>query len=385
MSSMTPTVEDGIRAARDERFVNALARCMDDSVALDTTIHPSDQMFLHSLAEHKDTGAALSQYFNIARQQYDAFAQVVAALLPARTDLRILDFACGFGRLLRFLPHRYPVANLWACEIQQDALQFVADSYGVNTVASTEHPRDLEIDARFDVIWVASLFSHLPDHLFRAWLGKLHSMLSEDGILCFSVRPPDSLAADSSGSADFTYSEESELTPLDGGIYGTAFASQAYVDEVVRSTLSGHKAFRIARALANEQDLYVVAWDANKSLAALEGFQHGPWGWLDVKQLDASGQISLQGWAGSMDGGTVALDVRVDGIPRHVRVGIEREDVACAFGDERLRTCGWLVDDKLTAGSSERVWVEIMAKSGRSATLIYAGEVERGSLCRSRE
>ncbi|MCK9537735.1 hypothetical protein [Dokdonella sp.] len=66
MSGPTPATEDGLRAAEDPRFVRALWGCLSGYPAPDTTIHPMDQMFLHSLAEHRDIGAALSQYFNIA-------------------------------------------------------------------------------------------------------------------------------------------------------------------------------------------------------------------------------------------------------------------------------------------------------------------------------
>lgn len=376
MSGLAPVIEDGLRAARDPRFVRALSRCLGGSPAPDTTIHPMDQMFLHSLAEHRDVGAALSQYFNIARQQHDAFAQVVEALLPGRPGLRVLDFACGFGRLLRFLPQRYPPGNIWAGEIQPDALRFVAETFGVNTLTSSGNPDDFATDLRFDVIWVASLFSHLPDHLFRAWLARLHSMLTADGILCFSVRPSDLRADANSAGREFSYSPDSEVSPLGGEIYGTAHASQAYVDEVVRSAVGGRGAFRIVRALANEQDLYLVARNPEVRLDPLQGFRRGPWGWLDLKWLRPASGISLQGWAGPMDGGgSASIDVRVDGEPMAVACGILRNDVAAAFDDPHLLHSGWSVDAKPGGVDSGSAWIEVMASDGGRTALVYAGQL----------
>ncbi|MBN8727519.1 MAG: class I SAM-dependent methyltransferase [Xanthomonadales bacterium] len=376
MSAPAPTVEEGLRAAKGPRFVRALSRCLGGHPAPDTTIHPLDQMFLHSLAEHRDIGAALSQYFNIARQQHDAFAQVIEALLPGRSGLRILDFACGFGRLLRFLPQRYPAANIWAGEIQPEALRFVGETFGVNTLASTGDPADFAAELRFDVIWVASLFSHLPDHLFRGWLARLHSMLAADGILCFSVRPSDLRAGANSGG-EFSYSPDSEVSPLGGEIYGTAHASQAYVDEVVRSAVGGRGAFRLVRALANEQDLYVLARDPAMPLDPLQGFRRGPWGWLDRKRIDSAGRVSLQGWAGSMDGGGAASpDVRVGGEPMAVACGILRNDVAAAFDDPDLLHSGWSVDGTAGGMDSGSAWIEVTANEAGRTALVYAGELE---------
>src|SRR3954469_23250893 len=41
------------------------------------SIHPRDQMLVHSVHEHRDAGAAFSQYFAIALQQYASARQVM--------------------------------------------------------------------------------------------------------------------------------------------------------------------------------------------------------------------------------------------------------------------------------------------------------------------
>src|SRR5690606_36941997 len=43
-------------------------------------IHPDDQMLLHSLYHHRDANASVSQYYNVALQQYNAAQQILRAV-----------------------------------------------------------------------------------------------------------------------------------------------------------------------------------------------------------------------------------------------------------------------------------------------------------------
>src|SRR5438132_6598087 len=42
----------------------------------------------------------------------------------------ILDLPCGYGRVLRFLVHRFPQAHVTACELMPDAVRFCAETFG---------------------------------------------------------------------------------------------------------------------------------------------------------------------------------------------------------------------------------------------------------------
>ncbi|HKE49562.1 MAG TPA: class I SAM-dependent methyltransferase, partial [Rhodanobacteraceae bacterium] len=95
------------------------------------TIHPGDPMLLHSLREHRDAGAAFAQYFNIALQQHSAARQLMQAAFGDASDVAVLDFACGYGRLLRFLALSIDPRRIWACDLRTDAVDFVRDAFGV--------------------------------------------------------------------------------------------------------------------------------------------------------------------------------------------------------------------------------------------------------------
>ena len=342
------------------------------------SIHPHDPMLVHSLREHRDAGAAFSQYFAIALQQYAAAMQIIRAACGASTDAPdVLDFACGHGRLLRFLALTLPPARIFASDLQDDAVAFVRDAFGVQALPSHVQPARFQPGRHFDFIWVASLFSHLPEVLFRAWLARLLGLLTPRGVLAFSVRDgsllPDTTLMPASG---FLYMPQSENADLATDVYGTTYADEVFVRGALHeATGDARPCRRLRKALANEQDLYVVAADPRRDLSALDEFRRGPWGWVDVRRLSAGG-LHLEGWAASLDDGPVErVDIEVDGVTHACRTTIPRPDVAAAFGDRRLVHAGWAFRcDPGPATHAARVTVSARTARGEKA-LLYTGDI----------
>src|SRR5436190_2170210 len=200
---------------------------------LNTRIHPNDQMLQHSLRHFREVNRSVSQYFNVALQQHNAAQQVLRLILGApNATHRLLDFACGYGRLLRFLTLSIPPKQIWASEIQRDAVDFAAAQFGVHGILSDFDPRQFEPRKQFDFVWVASLFSHLPRRLFDGWLARLTSILSPAGILCFSVHDECLLPPHIPMPADgIHFISSSENADLDASAYGTTFVSEAFVGD----------------------------------------------------------------------------------------------------------------------------------------------------------
>ena len=152
----------------------------------------------------------------------------------------MLDFACGYGRLLRFLSLVMPSENLFASELQIDALTFVTREFGVTGLPSHADPQQFQPARKFDFIWVASLFSHLPESLFDAWLARLIDVLTPNGVLCFSVRDSSLLTGNTlMPESGIVYETRSENADLYADIYGTAYASETFVAQSLRRAL-GH-------------------------------------------------------------------------------------------------------------------------------------------------
>jgi SAM-dependent methyltransferase len=141
------------------------------------TISPLDGMYAKSPDSYFGPGAV-------------ALRCVRLAMLETRKDSceSLLDFACGYGRALRFFRAAFPDARLVACDISRDAVDFCAQEFGAAPVYSQEDPAAVELPGPFDVIWVGSLFTHVPEARWIALLDLLASALSQDGLLLFTVQ-----------------------------------------------------------------------------------------------------------------------------------------------------------------------------------------------------
>jgi len=347
--------------------------------ALSTRIHPDDQMLRHSLRHWNEVNYSVSQYFAVALQQHEAQQQLLRLAFGGRAGaVDVLDFACGFGRSLRFLTQSGVRGRIWASDVQREAVDFVVREFGVHGIYSSYEPGAFHPGRAFDCVWVASLFSHLPERLFRAWLRQLANVLSPQGIVCFSVHDECLLApGEALGEGGIKYVPMSEIEELDSRAYGTTHVSEAFVARAIGDAF-GHARphyVRLRRGLANEQDLYVVAKDPARDLAPLQAFRKGAWGFVDRFGRDTAGNFTMLGWAASLDDGPVErVTVRLDGgAPVACTTGLAREDVAGVLRDARLRTSGWSFAHPV--GKPE-VFIDVCAESAAGETaLLYAGPV----------
>jgi SAM-dependent methyltransferase len=381
---------DNLRAnadamCQDPAFRHALRRhcayidAMGDIARLNTLVHPGDQMLQHSLNGHREVNRAVSQYFNVALQQHSAVQQILNLLFEKPKDqLEILDFACGYGRLLRFLCLCAPPARIWASDIQRDAVDFVAREFGVNGLYSDFDPEQFEPGRKFDFIWVASLFSHLPAHLFHRWLARLFSLLKPGGVLCFSVHDERLLPGHFSMPAEGLYFQSnSENADLDNSVYGTSFVSESFVRSAIVEVAGNiHPYFRVKRGLANEQDIYVVSRDRDRDLGPLMQMRKGPWGWVDECKISDTAELTLSGWAASIDDGALdSIEITVDGKAYTCPTGVIRDDVRSVLGDDRLVSAGWEFKLALDREASE-VFLEVTARARpNEIALLYAGKL----------
>jgi SAM-dependent methyltransferase len=352
-----------------------------DLNALNTRIDRHDQMLQHSLRHFHEVNRSVSQYFNVALQQHNAAQQIFRLILGAPgTSRRILDFACGYGRLLRFLTLSVPPAQVWASEIQPEAVDFAVREFGVHGILSDIDPQRFQPRIQFDFIWVASLFSHLPRPLFHGWLARLASLLTPDGILCFSVHDECLLPSNIPMPAEgIHFIAASENADLDGNAYGTTFVTETFVRGAIAAACGAdHPYFRVRRGLANEQDLYVVPRARGCDLHRLGAFRKGAWGWVDECRVSAAGELYMRGWAASVDDGALdSIEIVIDGTTYRCPTGLARDDVRTVLNDARLGASGWEFRHLLGTGPTP-AFVEVTARSAiNELALLYAGPLAR--------
>jgi SAM-dependent methyltransferase len=350
-----------------------------------TAIHPADQMLTHSIRILADVNQSVSQYFCVALQQYRAQQRMLQLAFPEGfQDRLILDFACGYGRALRFLVQSYPPGQIWASDIQEDAVAFVGDKFGVNTLVSEVTPAQFQPGRKFSFIWVASLFTHLPERLFRAWLVRLHELLADDGYLIFSVHDEAILPAGVQlGANGLLFKPESEISELDSAVYGTTHVSESFVRSMLAQDLAQVPGnyMRIPRGLADQQDLYIVP-KHQQSLERFSGYRQGAWGWVECAMAygvtkDAPTVLAyVSGWAKSLDRDAVvtAVYAEVDGVRYQAALGIRRPDLANAWGGE-FENYGWELRFPIAKASTSFVSVMAQLDNGESG-LIYFGTLD---------
>lgn len=99
----------------------------------------------------------------------------------------ILDFPCGSGRVLRFLVHRFPGAEITACELGRDPVEFCVRTFGASPAYSSVNPDEVSLGKEFDLIWCGSLVTHLNAEGIFALLKLFHRHLAGGGLMIFTA------------------------------------------------------------------------------------------------------------------------------------------------------------------------------------------------------
>lgn len=356
-----------------------------ESKSVNTSIHPEDQMLTHSIRILENVNQSVSQYFCVALQQYRAMQGTLELAFPqGLEDKLILDFACGYGRALRFLVQSYPTSQIWASDIQDDAVAFVKKQFNVKAIVSDTTPEKFQPGKKFEFIWVASLFTHLPERLFRAWLVRLYNLLTDDGYLVFSVHDEAILPVGHILPQNgFLFQAESEISELDSAVYGTTHVSESYVQSVFNQSLGrkGNAYLRIPRGLADQQDLYVLP-KGNESLERFSAYRQGSWGWVEYAMANGASKDAptvlayFSGWAKSLDqdSSVELVYAEVDGVRYQARLHIARPDLAQVWGGD-FSNYGWELRFPIARTNQSFVSVFTQLSTGERG-LIYFGILE---------
>lgn len=101
----------------------------------------------------------------------------------------ILDYACGFGRVSRWLKASFPHAKLVCADLDPKAVAAVASILDVETMVLT---KDLSrpLPGVFDLIWIGSLFTHLHEDEVASVLRFLSKHLTPNGVIVATTHGP---------------------------------------------------------------------------------------------------------------------------------------------------------------------------------------------------
>jgi SAM-dependent methyltransferase len=173
---------------------------------------------------------------------------------------KMLEFASGFGRFTRHLVRAMP-GKVTVSDVVPGSMEFAAREFGVCTLPSFYDPTRVRFDQQYDLIFVLSLFTHLPPDMWTPWLRTLYAGLAPNGVLLVSVH--NEAMARELGlrfNADGTlYIHSSESASLDAETYGTTYTTREFVEATVNASLGRHPLGYFERAFWVGQDAVAIA------------------------------------------------------------------------------------------------------------------------------
>ena len=197
--------------------------------------------------------------------------ELETALADAGQSLRkansFLEFACGYGRFTRFLVSVLDPTKVTVSDIDQRAVNFVKATFGVSGFYSVTQPKRLECVTTYQIVFVASLFSHLPLEPWRNWALRLFNLTAPGGAFVFSTHgmhsfdqlSPTSKEQNTSVADGMWFCANNETKGrLSGSEYGTTYVTEDFVRRFFLENSKAEVARFIPRGLWNHQDLYVV-------------------------------------------------------------------------------------------------------------------------------
>ncbi|HEY0510759.1 MAG TPA: class I SAM-dependent methyltransferase [Thermoanaerobaculia bacterium] len=359
--------------------------------SLDLAIDARDEMlgFLVD-AFDGDRDEALFAYFRSGASIADSLGQVLRWRFGDRArSIKLLDFASGYGRVTRFLVREVPPERVWVADVYAGGVRFQEERFGVKGIVSTIRPEDFVCAERFDAILVTSLFTHLPEERFVAWLRVLLGLLHPGGLLAFSVHSPEVLSPGlAMPETGICFQETSESGSLAKSDYGSTWVTEAFVRAALdRAAGPGVSLHRLPRGLCNFQDLCLSLPEPGVDFSAFD-FQAEAQLFLERARLaDAGRRLDLDGWAAARAGAAREVEVRLGDERLAVAAIAEpRPDVAAFLGDDRYLRAGWRCSCPLPAGVSHSAAVlRLGVVDGRGvAQPLWAGSIESALLAGSR-
>ncbi len=222
-------------------------------------IDPRDDIF-RFFANHEIAKNPIREYLSDGWRTMAELMLVLEAVdQPLLKTESILEFAAGFGRFTRHLSKVLP-GRVTCSDVMPGSVEFLREQFGVEGVQSSHDPEKLVVPTRYDLVFVLSMFTHLPPRMWAPWLRALKRTVKSGGLLVFSVHNEEvakeiGVNFDTDGTH---FISSSESPSINGEIYGTTFTTKKFVEDSV-STVFGIKPLHYqSQGFWNGQDGVVV-------------------------------------------------------------------------------------------------------------------------------
>ncbi|SFQ18844.1 class I SAM-dependent methyltransferase [Parafilimonas terrae] len=243
------------------------------------SVSKHDYMYQFLKQHYNDSSKAYIEYITSGAHMMNILMNIAKQTgKPFYKTKAFLDFASGYGRLTRYTSELINPKQIWISDIKQGAVEFQVEKFGVNGILSSEDPDAFHLTKQFDLIFVGSLFSHLPDETFGRWLQRIYDLLNDDGLLIFTVHDQslkENLFLQKQNIVFVPVSEEVNLLSKDGCLpgtqYGMTYVSEDYVNAQIQNLKPKPMQYRrFKKGMWELQDLYIISRKFREDLAGLE-------------------------------------------------------------------------------------------------------------------
>jgi SAM-dependent methyltransferase len=144
-------------------------------------VHYNDFMLVST-----DAGAVES-YRRGAQQFVDILGQALQEAGRSFASVQAcLEIGCGYGRIVRELRDRIPASRIYVTDVIDDAARFVASEFAVTRIPLLED-RGAPPEPQFDLVYLLSVYTHLPRDMVTANLRAVTDSLQSGGLAVFTI------------------------------------------------------------------------------------------------------------------------------------------------------------------------------------------------------
>jgi len=240
-------------------------------------IHPDDFIFhfVYSHPSFSTKDAAIGYYFNDGQNSAQQLSKLLLEVCnyDSQQKINILEFASGYGCVTRHLSNVLPFANVTACDIHLEAINFIREKLRAEAILSKSVPEQLDLDGKFDVVFALSFFSHMPKTTFTRWLRKLTSLVKPGGHVIFTTHGLESVSNLGNVQFDqegFWFQPSSEQKDLKTAEYGLACTRPEFVFSQLFSEPQTRAVYFQEGYWWKHQDVYILRREERRAGASMK-------------------------------------------------------------------------------------------------------------------
>lgn len=127
----------------------------------------------------------MNQSVSFARAAAFNYANITGQSLRGK---RILDFGCGYGRLLRAFT--YFSDDVHGVDPWTESVRICREAGLNDNISISDYlPSSLPVPVNFDFVFAFSVFTHLSERATKQSLSTIRKHMRSDAVLCITVRP----------------------------------------------------------------------------------------------------------------------------------------------------------------------------------------------------